>query len=329
MAEIHRRLMKRREYYRKKYQEEGLTFFNFLKRRWKEFMPHKAVGACSDNRFNFTNCRTDWSDLVEEIYQLFMRFQEVPNPTSNKTRMQATLVDICRLLRTETDENGKSFFKGAGPFTTVLFLQMASLLGLIPLHCYSYADIFNASHGPGSLIRVAKQKPKYTAANCDKYLKEVHQTLVKIWSPSITLSLLENMFCEIYRSYNESVKVYYTKNPKTFPKPGLDILLDDNYRVESTASDVFFHDERRDCVQNLFLVRQTGSGESDLRPMLLMKHSRAVKDGDSSNAVIPLTNWVQDRNDPMNIHWEVAPNMISLSTRLKCSKKFKEMMRLD
>ena len=321
MAEIHRRLMKDRAHYQELYYQQKGSFFDFLKYLWNEFMPHKGFGACNDNRFTFSNCTTNWGDLSEDLFDVLMSFHEVENVTSSKAEMERIVREVVRKLRTDKKQDGKMKYAGSGPFTTVLFIQMASLLGLIPLYCFSYADIEKASLGPGSLIRNGLKKPKYRSASCNAYLRKAHQTFLNIWKSAITFALFENMACELHRSYLASTELYYKKNPASYPKPGLDILLDKEYFAESKSCDLFFNDECRDCVQNLFLVRQTGSGESELRPMLIMKHS-------STNAIVRLTNWVQDGKDPEQIHWDVNPNMLSLTTPLRTSKSFRKLMKL-
>ena len=330
MAEIHRQLMKNREYYQSIYYGTGASFFDYLKDRWDEFMPDKALGACSSNRFNYPNCTTDWSRLSKKIYKLFMKFHRDSRTTSRKVLMNEMVSKISSILMFGKNENNHMIFPGSGKFTTVLFLQLSSLLGLIPLYCSSFAEIVEPKYGPGSLIRNAMNDPKKSAVECNKELVEVQKKFYKIWGGLLTLALLENMFCELYRSFGASVENYLKQNPQTKASPGLEILFDEQYCVESNAKDIFFFDEARGCMQNLFLVRSTGPGESELRPMLLMKHSALVRDGVvGDKSVIRMTNWCQNKDDPMNVCWDAAPRDMKLSTTLKTSSYLTSVMTLD
>ena len=332
IAEIHRQCMKDREYYQHIFIENEMNFYDFLRDRWMEFMPDKTVGACFGKRFDFPNCKTDWSKLSDKIFDVLMKFHEEDNITSSKLKMDKILAEVCHILRTEKKGKGKKkmVYPGAGPFTTVLFIQLASLLGLIPLYCFHHADIVKPSLGPGSLIRIGEKNDKLNGKQCNEIFRSVQSQFMKIWGSVVTLALIENMCCELYRSFGATLDTYQKKNKgRQSPEPGLEIVLDDKYRQPSSGKDIFYHDEARGCVQNLFLVRQSGKGECELRPMLLMKHSVRTMNGDPNKAIIKLTNWVQNSKDPMNLFWEHPPEKLKIDSSLRTSVELRRMMRLD
>ena len=330
VAEIHRCLMKDRIHYKTMFKESNVSFFEFMVDRWREFMPEKAVGACSGKRFTFPNCKTDWSELSKELFDVLKIFWTIEKNKWTKKNLDEVLAKVTYVLRDgKYSQTNRMLFPGAGPFTTIMFLQLASLLGLIPLYCFSYADIHSSDYGPGSLIKVLEKNEDVTGSECNDKLVESHACFEDIWGEVVTKALFENMFCEFSRSYSQSLINFYKKHPKSTPKPDLDIIADPKYRVESSATDIIFNDEARNCVQNFFLVRQTGKGESDLRPMLLMKHSSYSKQGKSSNdSIIKLTNWMQDSSDPLNMYWKLPPSQMKLTTRLCTSLILKSMMKI-
>ena len=343
IAEIHRCMMDDPELYQSLYNDScSENFFHFMRACWREVMPGRTLGASCGKRFTFPNCKTDFSELSSDILDVFKNFYANKKIRKRKILLDETFAAVLKSLRDDKVDN-RMVFPGMGKFTTVLFLQLASLLGLIPLYCYSLADIKDPDLGPGSLIRIASKNPKKTAEECNEVFKEIRLEFEDIWGAAVTLALVENMCCELYRSFvatidslpagkmknKRTITNYYSKNNNLSEDGGLAVLLDNKQRVESKFADIFYHDESRDCVQNLFMVRQTGSGESELRPMLLMRHSLYAKLGRIDDSIVKLTNWVQDKNDPKHISWSVPPDQITLETPLVMSDELSSMMKIN
>ena len=125
--------------------------------------PINQSGHAQGKDSNFQNCKTDWSCLMSEIHEVLMKFHASPKTIKRKTSMNAMILQISYIFRKGKGDDRKMLFPGAGSFTTGLFIQLMSILGLIPFYFYSYAEIIDASYGPGSLMRLGANNPKKTS----------------------------------------------------------------------------------------------------------------------------------------------------------------------
>lgn len=229
----------------------------------------------------------------------------------------------------------KILFRGAGTLTSTHFVHMCSLLGLLPLYCFTFAEVSDPKLGPGSLISISTGR-RMNSEECKKFFRNVHSDLVKIWGVLITLALLENMLCELKRSYDESCITYMRekypkllsraisekdkrKKKKILDNIPLDIILDKKYRTHSKKCDLLYEDQARGCVQNFFLVKLNGNNATALRPILCIKISKTEMETGAVD-IIPLTNWCKNTADQKHLMWESEDGRLSLSTDLKPSK---------
>ena len=287
-------------------------------------IPRIKVGSCTDPRYrNHINEKqdTNWNEKVDELLDVLMMFRKFDENKNKMTR--AKLDELCKKTlkilidgKTSTKPQ-KARFCGAGTFGSPIFLHLSALLGIIPLYCATFGDV-----GLGSKFFIQKC-PTEDKETASVRFRKLHKDLEKVFGHLVTKSLVECTLCELNRSYKNTVK----KNKKVFKgkNPPVDIICDSRYMKESPKNDHYYENEIRKCVQNVFLVRLSGHGISNLRPALFMKVSHLSK---RTNTWINLTNWCQNgENDKKNIYWDAPPNELKADTKLKMSKEFKKLMK--
>ena len=336
LAEIHRCIMGNKAYYLAKYKKYNGTFYEFIRKVSKKVIPDYCFGSCTQPRCDFSSGsnQTVWSDHRGRFIELFKRFGDWGAQTSlDRAHCERVMMELIDYISTAKDpiQNKTKIFKGAGDFGTMQFIQMSALLGLIPLYCATYIELRSDSLGPSKFIQ-AGMKKKMTAEECNEFLKEVHEQVVEIWGALITLALLENLLCELNRCYNRTSQKHQPKKKKGAKKQKvefeIDVITDPKMMCDSKTQEVIYHDERRNCVQNLFILRMSGKGATTLRPQLVMKHSQ---DWDKSpqESTIALTNWMFDRNDEKHLSWDHAPMDRTSNTVLCVSQNLVDKMHID
>lgn len=209
------------------------------------------------------------------------------------------------------------------------FIHLASLVGLIPLYCFTFANIHDAKLGTAKAISIGLEQPKMKLPDIRTEFLAIVQELKNIWGNMVISALLENVLCEISRCYKQTCKAIL-KDSSGPCSLGLEVICNtsSNHFKESKARDLFFFDESRNTMQNMFNVTSACSGGSPLRPCLLMRDSVRWNENTS---VHNLTNWCGDKNNKKMMAWEHHGNCMKLRTRLFVSQDLKEVMnsRMD
>ncbi len=334
LAEIHRVIMRDREMYRVRATAFGDHFYEFLFDLAEELFPEvSGVGSCTQNRYTYSSGsnNTKWSDHQQDLLDLCNKYYEDDSTVKSKKAMAECTKDIIHeLFKGKNKVTKKKKFLGVGAMGAIQFVHIASLLGLIPLHCYTFAELMDDSLGPPRFIRQAlKRSPKEMPINdCNTFFHELHSDFVGVWGPMMTLSLFENTLCELSRALKATFAKALKKDDKV--NVSAEMLMDDSLYCDGRVNDVVFMDEQRQTVQNFFLVRTQGSdGASELRPMLVMKHALNWE-GTFEEAHITITNWCgsSNANDTLNMKWEHNPKTRSLTTSMLVSEKLKKKMQL-
>ena len=148
-------------------------------------------------------------------------------------------------------------FPGAGAMGTNHFIHGAALLGLLPLGCYNIADITDASLGPGRIIkRCFNMDKEPSAEECSNVLHELHSQYGKIWNDMPSMNFMENSLCYLCKTVDNTLKK--VKKVKQNNGEDVEIVMDNNQRVESSKNNVYFMDEHRGRIQNMFAIRTCG-----------------------------------------------------------------------
>ena len=336
IAEVHRAIMRDREYYFERYNDHDGTFYEFLFEVCKKVNPNHCPGSCTSQRCNFSagSNNTVWSVHRKRFLKLFKKFGEWGTESSNFDRehcerVTMEIIDYISTAKKRSDKSKKKFL-GASDFSTIQFIQMSALLGLIPPYCATYIELRSDSLGPSKFIQAGLKK-KLSSEECNDFLKTVHGEVTDIWGNSITLSLMENLLCELNRCYNATSSRLQPKKEKGKKRRkveyDVDIITDPSKFVDSRTKDVLYKDEMRGCMQNLFILKFNGRGASSNKPMLVMKHTPDWDLGDSK-CNISLTNWMCNNVDPCHMKWSDAPIHRTLKTKLSVSDFLKEKMQI-
>ena len=328
IAEICRRVTLDPFLYQGRFLECNESMYTFLCKVNKEIMPNVAVGSCTDNRFTFSqgSSKSDWAKDREKLFDVCNQFYVVAETTSRqKLLMESTTNVLKRLINSKV--HGKSEFHGVGPMSANQFVQMASLIGLIPLYCFTMANIHSVKLGPSKAIRVGLNNPNMKLNEIQETFSNIVNELKSVWGNLVTTSLIENMLCEISRSYNATTKAMKANGDNR--KLALSVICDETHRNfrESQAKDLFFYDDALDCMQNVFNVTSGSSGGTCLRPCLLMRDARLW--GNGSEALFNLTNWCKNNADKRMMEWEGNRKEMTLSSRLLISKELQKVVGVE
>ena len=357
IAEIHRQVMNDPAKFKEVLKKVGFDMWIFLKYCAKKFFPDQKIGSCTDRRYKYhitTKSYSEWNKLAPDLFLLIKKFSALHSESEQlkEVKIRKLCEEFIHEIKTRKDSNGKGYFKSAGPLGATQFIQLAGILGLIPLYCATFAAVENSGPlGPTGFIKKAmienqlrkkpvpvvsgkkgknrKKKKRNTAS--DEFLL-LHKNLSSIWGSLITPALLENTLCKLFRSYKRTCKkngvIINKKTGATEDDPNLSIIEDERGLVESNIMDLAFMNERRKCVQNFYNVRMTGSGHSHLRPMLVMKVSSLSR---NKNETMFLTNWTGNQYDINNRHlrWSDSPEERTLDSKFMMSSKLKDLFVYD
>ena len=331
IAEIHRRIMSDRVRYDSVFEEDcGSCWYSFLLRLNDEIMPGICHGSCTDPRFTFSagSNNTKWNNYQKELLLVIKEFYAQPS-TCKRQKSLKQCIDVVLQRLVHGKKKSRSEFCGIGPMGANQFIQLSSLLGLTPLYCFNSASIMDVDLGPGVLIRKCLKKPNMRLKEVQNYFEEMVSELRSVWSDLITSSLVENTLCELWRSVNSTQDfingIRSNSKRKTRPIDPL-VIMNDNVRKESKVRDIFYFDDSRNSIQNIFHVTSACSGGSALRPCLLMKD---LTRSSLPSSVHNLTNWSKNSDDKKMVFWKKGGTDFELTTSFAFSKEFKKILSID
>ena len=326
IAEIHRVIMGDLDRYRQKYLCSP-TMFSFLCSMFTELWPHiNGIGSCTDPRYTYSagSSSTNWSQHQDDLLALCSSFFS----DSNVTRTRASLIKASASIMNEflnaKDSNKKKKYKGVKAMGATQFIQLAATLGLVPLFCYTHAELLDDDLGPARVIRtgLGKSKKEYPISMSNSFFGEVVSDLQTIWGPAMTPALIENTLCELSRCYKKTVTKQ--KKAKNEANPPLDIILNREIMVDGDKNDVCYFDHRRNCVQKFFMI----SAADGLRPDLVMK--KASQWGEINNkANLSITNWTGNKDDNGHLKWSDNGANRTLDSLLILSDELEKEYVLD
>lgn len=328
IAEIHRLVMSDRNKYREVLKDSG-SMYQFLCDVNAQITT-KSTGSCTSNRYTHSQGSNDtkWNTRQKDLLALCLLFHETKSICSRQDKIFSVVSEIM-----DTLEKCKTTFKGVGGMGANEFIHLSALTGLIPLCAYNYAELKSLTLGPAKMIKkvnknkesIKKSKTKVNLSFCQSVFQEMVKDLRRIWGALITLAVLENLLCEVFRCIqrttgNMSSKDEYYRVDGVVDMPSSDVK-------DSTKKDLLFYDDQRHCLQNMFLVTTVSKQGSGLHPQLIMKQSSCWNDG-STNWLKSITNWEKDKKDKKLMCWNRRGEKLSLSSKLIVSNELREMMGL-
>ena len=327
IAEIHRVIMSDLLKYRDKYLDSP-TMFSFLCSMFTELWPEiNGIGSCTDPRYTYSagSSSTNWSQHQDDLLTLCSRFFS----DCDVVKTRASLVKACASVMNEflnaKDPNNKKKYKGVKAMGATQFIHLAATLGLVPLFCYTHAELLDDELGPARVIRtgLGKSKKEYPIKMSNSFFAELVCDLQSIWGAAMTPALIENTLCELSRCYKKTVSKRKNANNEENPPP-LDIILNKDIMVDGDKNDVCYFDHRRNRVQNFFMV----SAADGLRPDLVMKKSSQWGEI-NIKANMSLTNWTGNKDDNGHMKWSDNGSQRTLDSLLILSKDLEKEYRLD
>ena len=227
-------------------QQRGQGLYNILVLFGNRFFD-KNLGSCKVKRhvycskglplpftFNFKNLKEKLKSIKDEY-----------NHNSN-----IHVDDLHKKLIAQLESH-----EGFGPVVAQNFVQLAALVGLIPLEMYNCASLdsntSNHSRGPCKLISycldgtpglsdIPKKKDCLPSTKCEEVLTKLHAELNHLWKNAISRGYVENTLCELWRSFPFMRKTgdKLTKKGDTLPEPtGHQILQKAARNVEKKGVD--------------------------------------------------------------------------------------------
>ena len=331
IAKIHRKIMSDRLRYDSIFEDDcSSCWYLFLLHVNEEIMPNVCHGSCTDPRFTFSagSNNTKWNEYQQELLSVIKQFYTSPSTCMRQKSLKECIHLVLHRL-VHGKKKSKIEFCGVGPMGANQFIQLSSLLGLTPLYCFNHASIMDVDLGPGVLIRKCLKKSNMKLKEIQNYFEDVVSELRTVWSDLITASLVENTLCELCRSVHATqdfINRIRSKSKRNKKEIDPLVIMNDNVRKESKVRDIFFFDDSRNSIQNIFHVTSACSGGSAIRPCLLM---RDLSRSSSSHSVYNLTNWYQNTDDKKMVFWEKQGIEFELTTSFVFSKEFKKLMTTD
>ena len=204
------------------------------------------------------------------------------------------------------------------------FIHIAAMLGLVPLFCYTHAELLDDNLGPAQVIQtgLGKSKEECSITMLNSFFGEVVSDLQSIWGTAMTPALIENTLCEMSRCYKKTVSKQKKANNEA--NPPLDIILNKEIMVDGEKNDVCYFDDKRKRLQNFFMI----SAADGLRPNLVMK--KALEWGEINNkANISITNWNGNKDDNGHMKWSDDGSKRTLDSILILSQELEKEYQLD
>ena len=322
LAEIHREVMSNVPHYFCLWSDCS-SMYQFLSEVNKIVSP-KAIGSCTEPRFTFCggNLKFDWSSVRRQLLSLLSELRRACTVSSSKLTMRKEVSRVIDTLMKARNKKKDLLFPGAGAMGCNHFVHGAALIGLLPLGAYNHAEIRSSQLGPGLIINACTGRNKsLSPAECTDVLYTLHSSFAAIWNNMPSVNFFENRLCYLSRCYKESIKSL--KKGETYD---VDIIKDDKKRKQSATKNVYYMDERRGRIQNMFMVRTSGSRSSPNKPVLMMKDAFSWSLGDQAN--IPLTNWLCDKNDQGLLRWDWDNCNLCIESTLFISKKIFDLYSL-
>ena len=326
IAEIHRVIMSDLSRYREKYVESP-TMFSFLCSMFTELWPEiNGIGSCTDPRYTYSagSSSTNWSEHQDDLLTLCSTFFCDCHVLKTRASLIKASASVMYEFLNAKDSNKKKIYKGVKAMGATQFIHLAAMLGLVPLFCYTHAELLDDNLGPAQVIQtgLGKSKEECAITMLNLFFGEVVSDLQSIWGTAMTPALIENTLCELSRCYKKTVSKQKKANNKA--NPPLDIILNKEIMVDGEKNDVCYFDHKRKRLQNFFMI----SAADGLRPNLVMK--KASEWGEINNkANISITNWNGNKDDNGHMKWSDDGSKRTLDSILILSQELEKEYQLD
>ena len=294
----------------------------------------KPVGSCSEPRHTPCSHRSpnDWDTRREKVLSLIQKnFYNIRAVDSEASLLR----QCCKNFISDVVENDD--FPNVSTFLAVQFLQVLSLVGLVPLGCYNYAEPSDMKLGSSNIIQIAMNKKLLKKDVCSSAFEELIKNIEEIWDDGkVSRAIVENVLCELSRSYWLTVrpivdpknkhKLKAIRNWPSSKLPNVKCVTDEDLRVESKCIDVLYFLSHRNTTQSFFKLRYNGEGATTSKPQLVM-----VNHSDSGCGNVPkvkkVTNWKKDTNDRQQMTWSNRGKNMKLTSSLTIKRELQNIYK--
>ena len=295
----------------------------------------KPVGSCSEPRHTPCSHRSpnDWDDRRDNVLKLIKEsFFHIRGVDSEANLLR----QCCKNFISEVVE--KEDFPNVSTFLAVQFLQVLSLVGLVPLGCYNYAEPSDMKLGSSNLIQITMNKKQLKKDICSSAFEELITDIEEVWDDGkVSRAIVENVLCELSRSYwltarqivdpENKHKLKTIRNWHSSKLPNVTCVIDDNLRVESRCIDVLYFLSHRKTLQSFFKLRYSGDGATTSKPQLVMVNHSVSGCGNVPN-VKKLTNWKKDVNDKQQMTWSNRGKLMKLLSTLTIKRELQNIYKI-
>ena len=289
-------------------------------------------GTCTERRHSpcSQNSNFDWDCRVSIVLRLIKKH------FYQRNQVDANVPNINIACRSFLDEMSASpHFPCVGSFLANQFLQIAALVGLCPLACSCYAAVTETKLGSGQFIRLALNDDSISNERCSLEFERLFSDIENVWDDGkVSRAIIENTLCELSRSYwktawrdvkqkrRQGVKMKVLRQWPTKLLPAVSIVMNDETRVESDATDVFYKFDHSKQIQHFFKLKFTGKSVTKVKPILVLV--RITEDG-AENECFDVTSWKKDAADPKMARWECRGRNMQMTTKLLTSHRLKAL----
>ena len=124
------------------------------------------------------------------------------------------------------------------------FIHGAALLGLLPLAAYQHAGIKSTSLGPGKVIGLCNGSAEgLSVTEYKDILYNLTSEFGSVWNQQPSANFTENGLCYAYRTYSNTINLLPPLS--VGQRYGIDVIMDDQKRVDSSTKNVYYMDEQR------------------------------------------------------------------------------------
>ena len=295
----------------------------------------KSVGSCSEPRHTPCSHRSpnDWDERRDAVLSLIKRYFFNIRAVDREPNV---LSRCCKDFISEVIAD-KIQFPNVSTFLAVQFLQVLSLVGLVPLGCYNYAEPSDVKLGSSNFIQLAMKKRNLKKDMCSSAFEKLMKDIEEVWDDGkVSRAIVENVLCELSRSYWLTVRQIVDPDKKQRMKairnwhssklPDVTCLKDENLRVESKVIDVLYFLSHRKTTQSFFKLRYSGDGANASKPQLVMVN-HSVSQGRNVPKVKKLTNWKKDVNDQKQMQWSNRGTNMIMSSSLTIKRDIQKIYK--
>ena len=222
----------------------------------------KSVGTCTSPRCTHFNKGSIFQ--FDHFYEYILDQFNQLKPDQPEIEMHEAFVRV--------QSNIEKHVFGIGHVTSLPFLQVCALIGLLPLKAATFATVKRG--GPASFFsNTESQLP------VPEQFEILHREQSQIWGNQVTEAYLENASCELHRTANK-------RNRTNEGQKGLECLFEESPLFSSVCGDkkdilvVYSHRGIERCIQSLFYLNVDDKGEVELHMKTLKMNltSRVVEE---------------------------------------------------